>query len=1659
MSTRLEYWDATPPSGNPRWMKATIYYGSATNNPVVHCDIVERLGRPRQAKVTLMNQGTAFNTIGPFTNEFTDFQRIRIIEDEFNIVLFHGRIYDISIHTDGKFGDVTTLECYDMLRELQEYPTEHMKDSIKHGTGTAQFNKNSILINKLIASDYASDSSANIDSESINFTDTDKFNTSAVTLDADIVPEYFINKGEKTVLAQVAAIARQDPHSGSVYEDQFGYDYYLDSRFDKTTDFIASTNATLRGDAFNYFKRGTRPLTPGTPGTDGVNWKGLRIHRPVASFTETGNLIPMMDGSKFDKPKDDLFTSVILQFDESTKVSTIGATFNELEALGLSNDFVQPQIAPHDGRFLVEGLDGGTFGGSNSGVFKWEGRKFSARYEVSVNADTADNVAAELIRYTHQHSAGDTTHGEESHGGAPNHIHTLGRVVYQSATTGTGLFLLTFEDKYEEKTFNYLCDQADAANSTLVLTGFYTNATYTFTPKTQRLKSKFGLQRPYRLKIGATNSLDSIRQEAANALSKSALPQLSGRFRTLRAPYYYVEMYASGSGDVNSITISHIRQNNGSFAAVDADNNPATWGIKRGMTIAKVDSNGTQTAWGWITNVSGTNDTQLGANIRNATHDGDEVWTNYYDSGNLIRVYIPVRTGHYTYVVNDAQAVNGYHFIEEVNYSETQGAIGTNFKSYGTNSSTYAYEGPYKSKLPEVLVAIDETSKNIGKLSDLPISMMPWQFTQSENSGETGKFTITGQTGVTWTSGILKVGGIYTYKIRGGNATLSTAKTGQVDGKPYEYIIAFDGDQTPDSNSTYALTFTARKDYIDDVDKIKLGWARAGNDTSDPLELSFSGSTSVGDFPIKNIGSALVRRGAQGFASDMNIVAASSAAHNKIQWAAFTIKFADQTTLSVNGSSDYNFGNHGSRTTYWMYVTIPASGAGSLDFADSYTTAFSDGKINLGTIVVEADSNSDLGNMPSVFPISSKEAVISAGLIHANALSALTATLGTITSGTIKLSDNDAGGLALSRFPSGNGYTSTDDLRALWNSGNGIYMSPAGIWGVGNVTQTLNGNQKYTAEWMAGSGASNSGNNKAANKGYIMAGAYPADGDREPTIKIGAQGIQLGNQNQVGAALQVGSHGIAHFANTANHPSIGVIGVGGAVDNVMRPPNTLAVALTYSTMQNSGNTLKNGLVKFQDQILSSSGMSAFNGYWGSGVVWGSNIDNSFNLNPVARAGITFQHKSQGNVSTSYHYASNSGGTPTRGRLEFISYSMDEDNSTAGTTTATDFYVGNKGAVNPVWQFAIDTDYTAKALKRVGSVAFTNGINKNSITIQVSSAPAAYTLNLPTAAPTAANQTLLSSGSGASQTLTWGTAGGGGSSYAGWAVSDGSNAEVIGSGHGLTFTGSNGITTSYSASSNTLTINGSGLATSGHSHGGGGSGHTHSTSLDVSVDDLILGGAGMIKLTGETGTQLVPHSHADYGGWNIRAATIEDGTSGSTVAEFRYRDDSGGSYRDNKVVGLAGFSTETYNLYVTGDAAKTVGGTDWINASDDRIKTNINTITSATDKLKSLNPVSFKYTDAYQAATGNKDIVHYGYLASNFGTLFPDFTYTTTQDVIQLADGSYEIGDFSPAMPDRPLPDGASIVTEDIKSIDTSAIVPYLVATIKELEARIAALES
>ena len=76
-----------------------------------------------------------------------------------------------------------------------------------------------------------------------------------------------------------------------------------------------------------------------------------------------------------------------------------------------------------------------------------------------------------------------------------------------------------------------------------------------------------------------------------------------------------------------------------------------------------------------------------------------------------------------------------------------------------------------------------------------------------------------------------------------------------MDGLPYEYVISFDNDQTPDGNNTYEIAFTLKKDYINDVDKIKMGWARAGAAADEDAQFVFDGS--VGDFSMKTHLSAI----------------------------------------------------------------------------------------------------------------------------------------------------------------------------------------------------------------------------------------------------------------------------------------------------------------------------------------------------------------------------------------------------------------------------------------------------------------------------------------------------------------------------------------------------------------------------------------------------------------------------------------------------------------------------------------------------------------------------------------------------------------------------------------------------------------------------------
>ena len=126
-------------------------------------------------------------------------------------------------------------------------------------------------------------------------------------------------------------------------------------------------------------------------------------------------------------------------------------------------------------------------------------------------------------------------------------------------------------------------------------------------------------------------------------------------------------------------------------------------------------------------------------------------------------------------------------------------------------------------------------------------------------------------------------------------------------------------------------------------------------------------------------------------------------------------------------------------------------------------------------------------------------------------------------------------------------------------------------------------------------------------------------------------------------------------------------------------------------------------------------------------------------------------------------------------------------------------------------------------------------------------------------------------------------------------------------------------------------------------------------------------------------------------------------------------------------------------------------TGYLTSSDYRLKENVAPLTSATERLKQLNPSRFNFI-----ADADKTVD--GFLAHEVQDVVPE-AISGTKDAMR--DEEYEV---TPAV----LDDDGNVVTEavmgtrsvpDYKGIDQSKLVPLLVATIQELEARIAALES
>jgi hypothetical protein len=158
---------------------------------------------------------------------------------------------------------------------------------------------------------------------------------------------------------------------------------------------------------------------------------------------------------------------------------------------------------------------------------------------------------------------------------------------------------------------------------------------------------------------------------------------------------------------------------------------------------------------------------------------------------------------------------------------------------------------------------------------------------------------------------------------------------------------------------------------------------------------------------------------------------------------------------------------------------------------------------------------------------------------------------------------------------------------------------------------------------------------------------------------------------------------------------------------------------------------------------------------------------------------------------------------------------------------------------------------------------------------------------------------------------------------------------------------------------------------------------------------------------------------------------------------------------NKFDWSAGDDVRLVQFSVNGSAVGTISttgsGIAYNTSSDYRLKENVVELTGATERLKQLNPSRFNFiVDA--------DTTVDGFLAHEVQDVVPE-AITGSKDAMK--DEEYEV---TPAV----LDDDGNVVTEavmgtrsvpDYQGIDQSKLVPLLVATIQELEARITQLEN
>ena len=140
--------------------------------------------------------------------------------------------------------------------------------------------------------------------------------------------------------------------------------------------------------------------------------------------------------------------------------------------------------------------------------------------------------------------------------------------------------------------------------------------------------------------------------------------------------------------------------------------------------------------------------------------------------------------------------------------------------------------------------------------------------------------------------------------------------------------------------------------------------------------------------------------------------------------------------------------------------------------------------------------------------------------------------------------------------------------------------------------------------------------------------------------------------------------------------------------------------------------------------------------------------------------------------------------------------------------------------------------------------------------------------------------------------------------------------------------------------------------------------------------------------------------------------------------------------DTRLVGVRRNPTNNA-LEVAGNASKSSAGS-WLANSDARIKTDVEGIPGALDRLMQVRPVTFRYSQAYRDAHPDLDETrYYNVIAQEFARVFPD-----------AVKGS---GEFLPGRPQTP--------DNEILQVDTHPALITSIAAVQELAVRLEQAEA